>query len=142
MEHAIELLPTDPQTIFNRVVIGLFNQGRQSRNDSVVCRYRSDNGLKCAVGLLIPDELYTPNFEGNGVRILIDDYFLEWFPVRNLITHLQHTHDQSSTDENGAWNKVWEDCGIAKKLTKTAQYYKLKPDVVYQCWRPTDRYAY
>src|SRR5690606_37517326 len=28
------------------------------------CRYRGPDGLKCAVGHIIPDELYTPDLEG------------------------------------------------------------------------------
>ena len=34
------------------------------------CRYRGDNGMKCAVGALIPDDLYSPFMEGKGATAL------------------------------------------------------------------------
>lgn len=30
------------------------------------CRYRTDTGRRCAVGLLIPDEMYEPGMETNN----------------------------------------------------------------------------
>ena len=35
--------------------------------DKKVCRYRTEAGQKCAVGCLIPDELYDPEWEGSRV---------------------------------------------------------------------------
>lgn len=37
------------------------------------CRYRGDNGTMCAVGCLIPDELYHPHMEGSGVTRIVDN---------------------------------------------------------------------
>ena len=37
---------------------------RSRRKD--FCAYRGDNGLKCAIGCLIPDEKYDPKMDGNG----------------------------------------------------------------------------
>lgn len=34
--------------------------------DSGHCKYRGPNGKKCAVGLLIPDELYDPRMDNPG----------------------------------------------------------------------------
>ncbi len=31
------------------------------------CRYRGKDGAKCAVGVLIPDESYTPSMEGSAL---------------------------------------------------------------------------
>ncbi len=61
------------QEIFDRVATHLLKQGRKATElaaishggDSMLrCRYRTDDGLRCAVGCLIPDEVYTPAIEG------------------------------------------------------------------------------
>lgn len=55
------------QELFDRSVSGVIAQGRQAKDTFAGCRYRTDNGLKCAVGQLIPDEDYSPAMEGAGV---------------------------------------------------------------------------
>lgn len=50
------------QEIFDTVVRHLHAQGKPALNDAN-CRYRSDAGLSCAVGCLIPDEFYDPQME-------------------------------------------------------------------------------
>jgi hypothetical protein len=57
------------QHAFDAVVSHLFRQGRRSYGtigdgEATMCLYRSSDGLKCAVGALIPDELYRPSMEG------------------------------------------------------------------------------
>lgn len=57
----------DHQEVFDKVCEHLVKQGVKSRrfiNEDSVCAYRGENGLMCAVGCLIPDELYNVNFEG------------------------------------------------------------------------------
>jgi hypothetical protein len=39
-----------------------------------VCDYRSPDGRKCAVGLIIPDEDYRPDFEGRGASFIVTDF--------------------------------------------------------------------
>lgn len=63
------------QEVFNKAVKGLAAQGFQSsRNEDKTCRYRGPEGLKCAVGHLIPDEVDCTPLEGSPVyfRALID----------------------------------------------------------------------
>ena len=59
------------QEIFDTIVAHLRNQGKKAANGSTVegrgqlqCKYRSDDGLKCAVGYLIPDDRYAKEMEG------------------------------------------------------------------------------
>ena len=60
------------QELFNRVVAHLRAQGcaakewvtRSNGAKSNLCRYRTADGKKCAVGCLIPDDRYTPELEG------------------------------------------------------------------------------
>jgi len=62
------------QKIFTRVATHLLTQGQRSRlrrpDGNNVCVYRGEEGTSCAVGCLIPDELYTPSIEGQGVSSL------------------------------------------------------------------------
>lgn len=56
------------QEVFDTVVNGIIAQGGPSivtpEISIRVCRYRSDNGRKCAAGILIKDEHYSPDLEG------------------------------------------------------------------------------
>ena len=53
------------QEIFDRVYKHMLTQNKRSINDEgSACAYRGHGGLMCAVGCLIPDELYTPQLEG------------------------------------------------------------------------------
>jgi hypothetical protein len=57
------------QDIFNTVATHLMTQGKQARDSSTAtsgCRYRGEDGTKCAIGCLIKDEFYMPHFEGHG----------------------------------------------------------------------------
>lgn len=55
------------QTTFNRMVKGVFEQGATAvttnRFNLRTCQYRTNEGLKCAVGQLIKDEDYGPHME-------------------------------------------------------------------------------
>lgn len=61
------------QEIFDKVVNHLREQGcRSSRPGSrAFCSYRGENGLKCAIGCLIPDNLYHPKLEGRSILSII-----------------------------------------------------------------------
>lgn len=52
------------QEIFDAVLGHLRKQGKASVNDMDLCQYRGPGGASCAVGCLIPDELYDPLIEG------------------------------------------------------------------------------
>lgn len=56
------------QEIFDIAYRGLASQGwKQSSNASGSCAYRGKNGLKCAIGWLIPDEKYKRHMDrGNS----------------------------------------------------------------------------
>jgi hypothetical protein len=40
--------------------------GIPQESDYMTCRYRTDDGLKCAIGSLIPDEVYNPAMDNVG----------------------------------------------------------------------------
>lgn len=105
------------QEIFDKVATHLLNQNEQSvklierfGEEIEVCQYRSDNGLKCAAGCLIPDDLYRSEFEGNTWDCLAaeigGEFFKSFSPENNyLISRLQGLHD---THEPRLWKDELE----------------------------------
>lgn len=85
------------QQIFDKVATHLLTQ-RQVSRDGVQCIYRADNGFRCAIGCLIPDDKYKPNMEGQAIKPLLEQHKdLLGFPIgpRNLklLKDLQQIHD-------------------------------------------------
>lgn len=72
------------QEIFNKVAIHLLNQRTRSTDETGDCRYRSGDGLSCAVGCLIKDEDYHPSFEGVGVGS-VASHTLGLLPTQELL---------------------------------------------------------
>ncbi len=56
------------QKAFNKVAAHLLKQNRKSKQDGT-CLYRGEASTTCAFGCLIPDELYTPEFETKSVAV-------------------------------------------------------------------------
>jgi hypothetical protein len=90
----------EPQEILDTVARHLFRQGRRAVEpvDSFAsCRYRTPSGDKCAVGALIPDEMYDPTFENVRVSVLIRHRgcdLPDWFAENAvLLAELQGVHD-------------------------------------------------
>ena len=81
----------------------LATQGQKSTNMTMsgmpACSYRH-NGLKCAAGFWIPDNLYTPRLEGKGVehhlvREKLDPQY-EWSDeLLSMLEKLQDFHDNN-----------------------------------------------
>ena len=93
------------QQVFNHVVAHLCIQGRKSfRKGQYSCAYRGDNGLKCAIGALIPDALYnTLYIERQQVEnLLTRDCLGPLFDGINprLLGELQDLHDKTQVYDN------------------------------------------
>lgn len=80
----------------------LLKQGRPSVDDAESCLYRHPDGLKCGVGFLIPDELYSTDIEGRTAAVLnsnIHDYIrAEYslpteFNLTQMLDDIQDIHD-------------------------------------------------
>lgn len=95
------------QEIFDFVVEFLLKQNKQAKIANL-CAYRGEDNTKCAVGCLIPDDIYCDEMEDTGsiggvIRKAKEGIFNsktnEWI-VENLADHflllqrLQHIHDQ------------------------------------------------
>lgn len=96
----------DRQKAYDTIVAHLRRQGKIAAL-GVMCRYRTKDGLKCAVGVLIPDELYTGRIEGLSadhprVRLLIPgaDAWDEKF-----LLEAQALHDENYNKESGCFNE-------------------------------------
>lgn len=63
------------------------------------CAYRSHDGLACFVGVLIPDDRYSPDFEGQNVGYLLQETDAldvkaeQYAAVFALLTEAQRIHD-------------------------------------------------
>lgn len=79
------------QELFTQIVTGLKAQGYQQSQIFGKCRYRGPDGLKCAVGHCIDDELYYPAIEGTSVLSLP----LKVLPERErpILNACQRAHD-------------------------------------------------
>lgn len=110
------------QEVFDRVATHLLTQKRKARDSELSCQYRNAEGLKCAVGCLIPDSDYTPKMEGHRVAFLIVNYdsvrslFVNINP--ELLYDLQSIHD---SQDPAHWRS---------SLARAARVYKLDGAVV------------
>ena len=92
--------PTSAQEVFNQVVTHLRAQGVRSVHNDGGCAYRSPGGNKCAVGCLIPDEVYHPSMEGTNVNYMLRHRpeLVHLSEYVRLLGHLQHLHDNIPSD--------------------------------------------
>lgn len=92
------------QEMFNIFVPAIIKQGRKSMRNTVStwCAYRSHDGLKCAVGMLIPDELYTPEWEQKSLSSIVEELFFsgpdrgdweEFDSILGFLEQAQQSHD-------------------------------------------------
>jgi hypothetical protein len=81
----------------------LFTQGCRSveldEDTDTACLYRGPEGRMCAVGVLIPDELYNTDMEFQNAVYLVGKVgspFPEWMKANeNLLQSLQISHDRA-----------------------------------------------
>lgn len=112
------------QETYEKVRDHLLKQGKQSmtvdKRNRENCLYRGPNGLKCAIGCIIPDDLYRPEMEGKGaesealadVRLALGATSLDDV---TFLTDLQELHDECEP-------QAWPD-----RLTRFALEHGLTP---------------
>lgn len=87
----------DAQQILDTVAAHLRAQKACATNGDK-CAYRAPDGRKCALGVLIPDELYESRFEDMSASWVLSasDGLQAMFPeqVRQLLGELQQVHDR------------------------------------------------
>lgn len=94
------------QEVFDTVAKHLLTQKQISAN-LAACLYRGHSGLKCAIGCLIPDELYDPAMDDSSSNTGIEETLCEFPQIRTLfngvderlLSELQLLHDQFDVSE-------------------------------------------
>jgi hypothetical protein len=105
------------QEIFDTVVAHLLQQGKQSKSESDICLYRSDDGLKCAIGALIPDSDYVSDMEAAVVypsycspSTTIQSWAQSNYPNDlKLLNRLQKLHDNGPSHSFNNPHDAWEE---------------------------------
>jgi hypothetical protein len=112
-------LPIDLQPILDRCAAHLMAQARPSllphRLGEHVCAYRGEDGTRCAVGVFIPDELYSPDMEGFDAEHvllacgLISEREQQGSDRLDLLGHLQTIHDDAilHADDPALVRRLW-----------------------------------
>lgn len=101
------------QELYDIVVAHLRKQHAKSQSpDKKICMYRGEGGLKCAVGVLIPDEIYNHAMEFSlhtltfyKGDLLPDNLRLEFATHFDLLSTLQEVHDKVEIDN---WEKKFK----------------------------------
>ena len=116
----LERILVTNQEAFDRVARHLLTQRARSMDSAgMACAYRGANGLKCAIGCLIPDARYRPSFEERTVgepEILAAAGLTA--SQERLAEALQRVHD------------IWEPDAWSHRLTRLAGEFGLDPAIV------------
>lgn len=119
------------QEVFDIVVNHLFTQGRPAYDDVQGCMYRTHDGLRCAVGVLIPDDLYDKALEKNPSDYIIQYFFdadlADWREHKNLLMRLQNIHDNCSKTEEGTFNLAFLDTDLRDAAANFSLEYRRQP---------------
>jgi hypothetical protein len=109
------------QEIYNKVATHLLAQNEVSKNELGRCLYRGPRGLKCGIGVLIPDDVYDPCCENTAADQLhhrLSGEFCRSIGTRRdgaFLCGLQAIHDN------------WQPQDWANKLREFALVYSLIP---------------
>lgn len=123
----------DNQEAFDKVVRHLYTMDYPSSQRNVflgerICAYRGDDEAKCAIGCLIPDEVYQKGMEAMSLPSLIANYtsIEELFLGVNwkLLSDLQHVHDDSNSWFGGP---LRDKVKVRERLRAIAQRYDVDP---------------
>jgi len=95
------------QKLFEDAIIPVIEQGGPSYFRVFInsCRYRGPNGRKCAIGHLIPDELYNEKIEDKRAFMLpanIKNYIILKYDLEDedIIDYVQKIHDDLTNNNN------------------------------------------
>ena len=126
--HAI----TKGKELFTKVQAHLLAQNKKSTScidGEDVCCYRGADGLKCAIGAVIPDDRYAPELEGSLHAMKLRAMLLELFQIDpnnsedsnyflTLAAKLQGIHDFNSTTRwKALLTELGEKCGFINDIS-------------------------
>lgn len=118
-----------PQEVFDTSIRKIIDQGGPAVNTAVGgCRYRTKDRA-CAVGVLLTDEEYTLDMEGEAAYELVSVYNIQrLIPHRPLLTELQMAHDGYLTTGYTRPEPVWQKW--KGKLEEIAHEFDLNTDAL------------
>lgn len=92
-------MPFSKQETFDTVAKHLLTQKKKAWTRGTGCAYRGEDGTKCAVGCLIPDDRYDSDLEGAGLTINRPEGYSHPRAIRlwDLVTELGHNTDLLSS---------------------------------------------
>lgn len=106
------------QEIFNKVVTHLRAQNCKSYLNYKGCRYRGPNGTMCAVGCLIPNDIYSTAMEGGIISHIIGHFdFPLWMrdeETLGFLMELQNIHDNFAVEN---WESQFQSIATNHGLT-------------------------
>lgn len=109
---------TNDHEAFSFVKKRLLEQNDKSMAEDLGCQYRGEEGMRCAVGWLIADELYERVLEGNRadsalVLSKIRESCPNWGMTGQSITMLSILQDIHDDIEVESWSPLFEGYGSA-----------------------------
>ncbi len=113
----------DSQKLFDDIVKFQRKQWKKSTRDGTAwCLYRHPDGLKCAVGCVMPDNMYDADMDEIGVFSDIMELYpdlAKYFGMENLalLQYMQSTHDCHLLKQ---WETCWQYIAYMAGLTYTA----------------------
>lgn len=99
------LAESTTEEVFEYIRHHLLTQMQQSKNDKGACFYKNEQGLKCAAGCLIPDDMYNSNFEYKSWGSLVRQKSVPEDHI-GLIQRMQYMHDETPVSE---WKHALDD---------------------------------
>ena len=124
------------QEMFDTVAKHLFTQGRPAISPSEgTCKFRTNDGLKCAAGCLIPDDLYRTWLEGGDVyNSYVWTIFRDNITTNQLLLYdLQKAHDEGVRKAFRSATRApqWESTeAMRARLRTVALNYGLNADIL------------
>lgn len=114
------------QETFDYVVMHLYRQGKPALSSNGHCDYRTDDGLMCAVGCLIPDSVYKVDMEGYRVGRIVKDFILPDYIKNNvkMLRSLQNVHDGWASALK--FNNGYSFSQIEDKLKQVAESFSVQ----------------
>jgi hypothetical protein len=113
------------QEIFDYVTPLLFAQGERSMLEGgTTCAYRGEHGMRCAVGFLIPDELYYRVLEGKSamdvdITNVLSTVITTDDDLGLFLTDLQDVHDGWTSGEKADLFDRFQNIAMRYKLDRT-----------------------
>ncbi len=103
------------QEVFDKVATHLLTQNRKSIIGNA-CKYRGPNGLKCAAGILIPDDVYDSCMENVVIDTILREIpeLAHLLPFSSLLFDLQQIHDWKDVPN---WKAELQELAVSYKLS-------------------------